>query len=117
MQLNGNDPNLLAYDRRQKYFIKGNKLYAARVRLLKDHRYLRKRFRTASEAERYGPAVIERYKNLLKAKGTLEAFLKSYVVFRLGPFAVIWVHGEWIKSLWPHKQQRKVGCQTPSKRL
>ena len=109
MQLNGNDPNLLAYDRRQKYFTKGfnvgKKLYAARVQLLKDHRYLRKRFRTASEAERYGPAVVERYKNLLKAKGTLEAFLKSYVVFRLGPLAVIWVHGEWIKSLWPRKEK------------
>jgi len=117
MQLNGNDPNLLAYDRWQKHFIKGNKVYAARVRLLKDHRYLRKRFRTASEAEKYGQSAIERYKNLLKAKGTLEAFLKSYVVIRLGPFAVIWVRGKWIRSLWPRKQQRKVGYQTPSKRL
>ena len=106
MQLHGNDPNLLAYDRRQKYFSKGNKLYAARVQLLKDHRYLRKRFRTASEAERYGPAVIERYKDLLKAKGTLETFLKSYVVVRLGPLAVIWVRGEWIKSLWPRREKR-----------
>jgi hypothetical protein len=105
MLLDGNDPNLLAYDRRQKYFSKGNKFYAARVRLLKDHRYLRKRFRTASKAEEYGKAAIERYKNLLKAKGTLETFLKSYVVFRLGPLAVIWVRGEWIKSLWPRRQK------------
>lgn len=105
MLLNGNDTELLAYDRRQKYFNKGQKLYAARVRFLKTARYLRKRFPTASEAERYGPAVIERYKNILKAKEAVETFLKSYVFFRLGPFAVIWVRGEWIKGLWPHGQK------------
>jgi hypothetical protein len=51
-------------------------------------------------------AAIERYKNLLKAKGTLETFLKNYIVLQIGPLAVIWVRGEWIKSLWPCREKR-----------
>ena len=66
MLLNGNDPELLVYDGHWKYFVKGKKVYAARVRFHMSYYYLRKSLRTATQAQEYGRAVVERYKRIIK---------------------------------------------------
>jgi len=54
---------------RHKYFVKGKKFYAPAVRIGNSYRWLRRSFRTASNAEEHGRRVVKRYQRLLAAAG------------------------------------------------
>jgi hypothetical protein len=59
------DPRLLSFYGRQKYFVKGQKRYAAVIHFRRKFRILRMSARTASMAVEYGEAVVKRYQHWL----------------------------------------------------
>ena len=63
MSPSGSDPRLLKFFGRQKYYVKGQKRYAAVVRFRNRTRILRMSARTASLAIEYGQAVVKRYQH------------------------------------------------------
>lgn len=63
---------MLTYHKHLKFYIKGEKRYVATLRLEKRVRILRRLFKTATSADKYGQAAIERYKSLSDVALALE---------------------------------------------
>ena len=73
------DPRLLSFYGRQKYFVKGQKRYAAVIQFRKKFRILRMSARTASVAVEYGEAVVARYQHWCDLAAAKEMTVKKPV--------------------------------------